>query len=205
MGSKSAFAGPKTDFKINAVKRFLTMKFTMKFFLFCLMIQPLFSLCAGGEMPVSFILFQALNFTLFLLIIIYFLLKKTPAMLKRKQKDYLSMNAKAQDLYQTAKDKNKEMKEKLRQMDDRLARFQGELDQKVTEMEKNISKETQALCENIKKGVQSAVEREIIQIKQELKNDLLKQVEILCRKAKQEETKTVDIFLKKLSKTPLIQ
>ena len=107
------------------------------------MTQPLLSLCAGGEMPVSFILFQALNFTLFLLIIIYFLLKKAPAMLKSKQKDYLSMNAKAQNLYQTAQDKNKEIKEKLQQMEDRFVHFQSELDQKVEEIERNISKETQ--------------------------------------------------------------
>ena len=181
------------------------MNISMKIFLFYLIIQPLFSLCAGGEMPVSFILFQALNFALFLLIIIYFLLKKAPAMLKSKQKDYLSMNAKAQNLYQTAQKENKEMKEKLEQVEGRFAHFQNELDQKVKEMEKNISKETQALCESIKRGVQSVVEREMIQIKQELKNDLLKQVESLCRKAKQEETKTVNMFLKKLSKAPLIQ
>ena len=181
------------------------MNVFMKIFLFCLTIQPLLSLCASGEMPVSFILFQALNFSLFLLIIIYFLLKKVPAMLKSKQKDYLSMNAKAQNLYQTAQDKNKEIKEKLQQMEDRFVHFQNELDQKVEEIERNVSKETQVLCENIKRGVQSVVEREVIQIKQELKNDLLKQVENLCRKAKQEEAQTVDIFLKKLSKTPLIQ
>ena len=174
-------------------------------FLNLLIVEPLSSLSAGGEMPVSFILFQALNFTLFLLIIIYFLWKKAPALLKSKQTDYLSMKDKAQNLYQTAQKKNKEMKEKLKQMEDRFAHFQNELDQKVKEMEQSISKETQVLCENVKRGVQNAVEREIIQLKQELKDELLKQVEILCKKAEQEETKTVDIFLNKLSKISLIQ
>ena len=181
------------------------MNVFMKIFLFLLSSNPLFSFSAGGEMPVSFILFQALNFTLFLLIIIYFLLKKAPAMLKRKQKDYLSMNTKAQNLYQMAQDKNKEIKAKLQQMEDQFAHFQNELNHRVKEMEQSISKETQVLCENVKRGAQNAVEREMIQLKQELKDDLLKQVEILCKKAKQEETKTVDVFLNKLSKTPLIQ
>lgn len=153
----------------------------------------------GGEIPVSFILFQALNFIIFLGILIYFIAKKAPKALQRKHQDYQSMNKRAEEQHQKALSENKMIKEKLSKAKNQFENFQEELDQKAREIKHKIAEETQSLCAGVLRGAQSQVDREFIQLKEKLKNDLLKQIEILCKDTKYEEKETSNAFLQKLA------
>ena len=166
----------------------------------CFLLFPIFVFSAGsGEIPVSFILFQSLNFIIFLAILVYIIVKKVPKILQRKYQDYQSMNARAKELYKTALNENKVIKEKLSKMKRQFENFQAELNQKTKEVERKISEDTQNICDGILREVQTQIDREFIQLKQKLTNEVLKQIEILCQKTKYEEQKISDIFLQKFT------
>ena len=103
-------------FMFPIISLFLTITFTF------------YSLAASGEgIPVSFILFQTLNFLIFLGISIYIFLKQAPKFIFRQYNDYISMRNRAEELYQQTKKNMEDTQKKLSQIKERETRFDGEL------------------------------------------------------------------------------
>ena len=140
------------------------------------------SAAGGGEVPVSFIFFQALNFICFLGIILFILRKKGPAVLRQKHKDYLTMKERAQNLYNSACAEQKALKNKISDINKREDKFEEELSEAVSRAQKNLIVETKQQCLSILKTAQNLVDQKWMKIKTQLEKDFLSEVESLCEK-----------------------
>ncbi len=66
---------------------------------FFLLIQPIWSHAGGGDgIPVRFVFFQILNFSLFTLALFFLLRRKLPEFLKQKREDFVQYQRKAKKL-----------------------------------------------------------------------------------------------------------
>lgn len=167
--------------------------------LFLIIFYAVSSRAAGGEgIPVSFILFQTLNFLIFLGISAYIFLKKAPKFILLQYKDYLSMKERAETLYQQAQ-KNKELaQKKLSQIKEKEARFDEELKLELKKMEVKLNQDLKEQENSIFRMAQNFVDQELIKLKTNLKDKFLNQVEALCRESLKNSVQNNDAFTQKL-------
>ncbi len=169
--------------------------------LFLAMICTFYSLAASGEgIPVSFILFQTLNFLIFLGIVIYIFLKQAPKFILRQYNDYISMRNRAEDLYQQTKKNIENTQEKLSQMKERETRFDKELRFELEKMEAKLNQDLQEQQSSILRMAQNFIDQELIKLKTSLKNKFLNQVEALCRDGLTNEKQKSRFFAQKLKR-----
>ena len=154
---------------------------------------------SSGGIPVHFVFFQALNFSLFLLILWRFILKKAPAFISLKHKDYFLMKEKAQNLYEKSKEEFEDVKQKLFEIEEREKSFDKELQEEFIYIEKKLSEELKLQKKSFEKSFQSSINQERMKFKEILKNDLLREVENLCLEKSQGKSQNLDLFSQKIS------
>ena len=167
--------------------------------LFLIVCYAVSSRAAGGEgIPVSFVLFQALNFLIFFGILVYIFLKQAPKLVLRQYKDYTAMKERAEALYQQTKKKKKETQQKLFQIKERETRFDEELSLELKKMEAKLNQDLKEQENSIFRMAQNFVDQELIKLKTNLKNRFLNQVEALCRKSLKNSVQNSGTFAQKL-------
>ena len=142
---------------------------------------PFWVQAASEGIPVSFILFQLLNFGIFCVIVVFFIRRKAPSLLKRKHEDFLEMSQRSQKLFDQAQLENEKIKEKLKNIEIQMSQVESVIQDRVLALENQISQEGQKTCETILKGAQSLLSREHIKLRQSLLDELLDQIESSCK------------------------
>jgi len=156
------------------------------------------SLATSEEgVPVVFVLFQTLNFLIFLGIIVYIFLKKTPEFILRQYEDYISMRSRAENLYQQTKKKMEETQKKLSQIKEKEIRFDEELLLELKKMEVKLDQDLKEQKSSVLRMAQNFIDQELIRIRTNLKNKFLNQVEALCRESLKNEEQKNNMFIQK--------
>ena len=156
-------------------------------------------LAASGEgIPVTFILFQLLNFLIFLGIVVYIFLKQAPRFVLRQYEDYVAMKNRAEDLYQQTKRSIEETQKKLSQITEKETRFNEELRLELEKMEVKLNQDLTEQQESILRMAQNFIDQELIKMRTNLKNKFLNQVEALCREGLKNEEQKNNLFAQKL-------
>lgn len=158
------------------------------------------SAAAGEGIPVSFVLFQTLNFLIFMGIVVYIFLKQAPKFVLRQYEDYISMKSRADDLYQQTKKNIEETQKKLSQIKDKEMRFNEELKLELEKMEFKLNQDLKEQQSSILRMGQNFIDQELIRIRANLKNKFLNQVEALCRDGLKNEEQKNDLFAQKLER-----
>ena len=167
--------------------------------LFLVIFYTVSSWAASGEgIPVSFILFQTLNFSIFLGISAYIFLKKVPKFILLQYKDYLSMKERAETLYQQAQKNKDSAQKKLSQIKEKESRFDEELKLELKKMEVKLNQDLKDQENSIFRMAQNFVDQELMRLKTSLKNRFLNQVEALCRESLKNSVQKSDAFAQKL-------
>lgn len=167
--------------------------------LFLSLFYTAFTLAAGGEgIPVSFVLFQALNFFIFLGILIYIFVKQTPKFVLRQYEDYIAMKERAESLYQQAKKHKEETQQKLFQIKEKETRFDEELSLELKKVETQLNQNLKEQQNSIVRVAQNFIDQELMKLKTNLKNKFLNRVEVLCRESLKNETQNSRLFTQKL-------
>lgn len=145
--------------------------------IYFLFFSPLVAEAAGaGSIPIRFVFFQVLNFSLFVVALVYLLRKKLPPFLKQKRQDFLEYQKKAKDLeHGHQKDcllLEKEIKSLIRKQENTQKMVRDALKDLRIEWEK----QEEEWLENLKRHVGQELERQKIKQLGDLKTRLLSKV-----------------------------
>jgi len=168
------------------------IKFLSLFFL----ALPVLSGAAGDGIPVSFILFQTLNFGIFLGLIIFFIARKIPLLLKRKHQDFIEMTQKSKKLFEQTQKENEQIKQKLKTVENQMTQVESVAQKQIQTMQERVSTETKEIQINLRKEAQNILNRERIKLKQNLLVEVLEKMKHSCR----EEDSNSLRFLNKVQK-----
>ena len=164
-----------------------------------IMFYTLASSAASEEgVPVTFVLFQALNFLIFFGIIVYIFLKYAPKFVLQQYEDYVAMKNRAEGLYQQTKKNIEETQKKLSQIKEKETRFDEELRLELEKMEVKLNQDLKEQQDSILRMAQNFIDQELIKIRTNLKNKFLHQVEALCRENLKNEEQKNSLFAQKL-------
>ena len=146
-------------------------------FFIILFLSPITAFAGGNEgVPVSFVFFQILNFSLFVGALIYLLKKKLPSLLERKQNDFLEYRQKAIELEKKRIEECALLEKDLQV----LAEKENNLDKSVAKalnlLEKELRSEGELWLENLQRQIEQELKRQQFTEMSRLKDKLLSRV-----------------------------
>ena len=171
----------------------------MIFLIYCFVLTSYTAWGAGGQgIPVSFILFQVLNFTIFSLIIAYFIIKKTPAFMEDRFQKYQTIQNQAQTLYAEALERRAQIQKRAEKLKRDEQNFSEDIAQNIQDYQQIKNLETKEKCSLILATAGKSVDQEFIKANRQLTHSLLKQVTQFCQTASQQKNLNHSLFLKNL-------
>ena len=146
---------------------------------FFIFILPGFNVFAasGGEIPFSFIGFQAFNFSIFVSIIAFLLIKKSGPLFEGRRRDYLAMKKKAENLYNEALKETKALEEKELKLKKDEDNFLNLVKKQADAILKKEEKSAHERSLFILKMAEDEINQEWARAKMELKTAFLDEVE----------------------------
>lgn len=132
---------------------------------------------SGDGIPFGHIGTQLFNFSIFIGILVYIIIKKVPQALKQNYNDFIEMNSKAQNLYNKALKSQKELIKKQTQLDAKEATFEEDLKKEVIRLEKFFEQQTKEKCAVILKAAQDFEQQEWIRQNNRLQSEFLSSIE----------------------------
>lgn len=178
--------------------QYLLKKILMKNFYIFILFFSSFVIAKGEGIPFSFISFQLLNFCIFASILIYFAIKKIPNLLEGHYQNYLIMKKRAQQLYEQAYQRKDEIQKKMLQLKQDEKNFESTLKTQITNLEKVLTLETEKQCAITLNIAQNFVDQELIKFKNQIKNNLLEQIEKICVQNCKNQPQNNESFLNKV-------
>ena len=106
---------------------------------------------ASEGIPVFFVFSQALNFTIFVLLLSYIVVKKVPSTLKTQYQDYIANKKKAKEVYEQALKAYEETQTKMESLKKREALFHEETELEAKKLESLMTSELLALKRSYEK------------------------------------------------------
>ena len=161
-------------------------------FFVILFLSPITAFAGGNEgVPVHFVFFQVLNFSLFIGALIYLLKKKIPSLLEQKQNDFLEYRQKAIKLEKKRIEECILLEKELQI----LAEKENNLDKSVANalnfLEEELRNESELWLENLQRQVEQELKRqqytEMTRLKDKLLSHVLQETQGQLKEIKQEE------------------
>ena len=115
------------------------------------LIFPLLSYAGSEGMPWSFVLFQALNFSVFLFCLCYLLIKKLPPILKQKRRDFLDYRKRAISLEEQNRLECIKLEKEFSVLEGKAKNIQVTAQKAIDDLKREKQKEYNFWLENIKK------------------------------------------------------
>ena len=172
------------------------MKSEIKILILSFLNTPSFSLAVSEGIPVSFILFQVLNFGIFLAIVVFFVVKKAPSLLMKKYQDFLEMSQRSQKMFEQAQKQNHQIKEKIKNIEKQMTQIDSVIQEGAQSIKDQTLKEIQKICSIIHQTTQNLLNREHIRLKQSLLEEMLEQMRNSCEERQSRTTR----FLNRVQK-----
>ena len=114
----------------------------MKYVLFFIITicAPVLSQATGAEggIPLSFVLFQILNFSVFTACLFFLLRKKLPEFLQQKRKDFLDYRARAGDLEEQEQSARKVWAQKLHEIEEKEKTLTADVQKALSLLQKEV-------------------------------------------------------------------
>ena len=176
----------------------MAVKIFKIFVSFLFFIVPVLVLAKGGEgVPVYFVFFQILNFSLFSLALWYLIRKHLPAFLERKQRDFLEYRERAKKLGEQYQKDCVFMEKEVQSLVEKEKNINQSVVEAVNNLKKELETQEKQWLENLRIQTEQEVKRHKLKEVNCLKDRLLSQVMQKTEK-RLKETKTEE-FTKKLS------
>lgn len=165
----------------------------MNFILFIvLFFIPISALAGGNEgVPVRFVFFQVLNFSLFVGALIYLLKKKIPALLKQKQNDFLEYRQKAIELEKKYIGECALVEKDLQVLVEKESNLNESVTKAVNLLEEELRSDSELWSDNLQKQVEQELKRQqftkMTRLKDKLLSHVIQETEGQLKEIKQEE------------------
>ena len=149
----------------------------MAFIFIILFFAPVSALAGGNEgVPVHFVFFQVLNFSLFVGALVYLLKKRIPALLERKQNDFLEYRQKAIELKKKHTEECAFLEKDLQILIEKEKNLNKSVTKAVHLLEEELRNESELWLENLQKQVEQELKRQQFTEMSRLKGKLLSHV-----------------------------
>ena len=149
----------------------------MTFIFIILFFVPMSASAGENEgIPVHFVFFQVLNFSLFVGALIYLLKKKVPALLEQKQNDFLEYRQKAIELEKKHTEKCAFLEKDLQALMEKEKNLNKSVAKAVNLLEEELKNEGELWLENLQRQVEQELKRQQFTEISRLKNKLLSHV-----------------------------
>ena len=182
------------------MKNFFKLKIIL---IFSSIFSHSFCFAASEGVPVFFIFSQALNFTIFVLLLSYLVVKKVPSTLKTQYQDYMANKKRAKEVYQKALKTYEETKIKMESLKKRETLYQEEIKLEAKKLENLMASELRAQKEALRRSAENIVYLEKMGLKEKLKEEYLNQVISLCKKQTQAHPYNMDSLATQISEKKL--
>lgn len=149
----------------------------MAFIFIILFLFPVTVFAGGNEgVPVKFVFFQVLNFSLFLAALSYLLKKNVPALLKQKQQDFLEYRQKALDLEKKHGEECVLLEKDFQALLEKEKNLEASVTKALDLLEKELNNEKVQWLRNLQRQLEQELKRQQITEVSRLKNEILSHV-----------------------------
>ena len=138
---------------------------------------PGFALAGGNEgIPVPFVFFQVLNFSLFLGALVYLVKKKVPALLEQRRRDFLEYRKKAMEMEKRHTAECVLLEQDLQNLEEKEKNLNASVAKALRLLEGELKNEGEYWLQNLQRQTEQELKRQQFTEMSRLKNKLLSHV-----------------------------
>ena len=172
----------------------------MLIFISIFLFWPGLAEAATEGIPLTWVFFQTLNFTLFALVLVYLIRKKLPSFLQKKKQDFLEYQKKAQEMEKQNQSIYLSLQKEWKVLQMQEQSISQDVEKALYNLEEELKKQEKKEQETLKVQTLQELKRQRLKELRDLKNRILEQVMIQAKQRlkeiKEPEQKKLDCLNK---------